>query len=166
MRKEIGALVGFLAMCKSAHAGFDRWTTEVEKDPFSGGTRVTVDLSTSIRSGVIIFCDSSEQGVRVRIIPGYEYDPVLEGETPTVEFAIDGTKLLSQEGYTGSVGANLAVAEVGLTPENSRRFIEKFAKAESQVAIKDGISDRPALLTARGSTKAGAVLSTCINQQQ
>ena len=38
--------------------------------------------------------------------------------------------------------------------------------AKRQIAVKDGISDRPYLLTASGSTKAGAALVKCMEGQK
>lgn len=148
-----------------ASAGFDSWTVDMDNDPFSGGHRVTVDYSSSIRSGVIIICDTTERGLLVRAIPGFAFDADMQGFEPEVEFAIDGERLLGQLGQTGAVGDNLAIAQTMLSPENARKFVDAFAKAKKQIAIKDGISDRPYLLSARGSTKAGAALVVCMDKQ-
>lgn len=148
-----------------ASAGMASWTSEVEKDPFSGGQRVTVTNMTSFRSGVLIICDSAEQGLMVRIIPGFAAPEQLKGYEPHIEFAVDEKLLFGQGGETGSVGDNLAIAQTKLTPQNAQIFVSAFSKAKKQVAIKDGISDRPQLLSARGSTKAGSELSGCMEKQ-
>lgn len=150
----------------NAFALFNSWDTEVEDDPFSGGKRVTTTYMSSVRSGVLVICDSAENGLIVRAIPGFEFDEVLEGATPMFEIAVDGTRLLGETGTTGAVGSNLAISQVVLTGDNSRDFVEAFSKAQKQIAVKDGISDRPHLLTARGSTKAGAALTKCIDLQK
>ncbi|GGE94114.1 hypothetical protein H1W37_05055 [Stappia taiwanensis] len=147
------------------HAGFQRWGADVEADPFSNGVRVTVDYTSSARSGVLIICDTSEEGLMVRAIPGFSYDSSLMLIDPKIEFAFDGYRLFSQTGETGAVGDNLAVAQVTLTPVNARVFVAAFAAARKQIAIKDGISDRPHLMTARGSTRAGRTLASCLNKQ-
>lgn len=146
-------------------AGFQQWSVDSEEDPFSGGKRVTVDFMTSLRSGILIICDSAETGLLVRAIPGFAYESMLDAVTPEIEFAFDGTRLLGQAGETGSVGDNLAIAQTMLSKENSVSFTDAFAAAQKQIAIKDGISDRPHLLTARGSTKAGAALVDCMKSQ-
>lgn len=148
-----------------ASAGFMAWDAEIEEDPFSGGKRVTAGYMSSMRSGVLIICDTAEKGLTLRAIPGFVFSDILSGMAPEIEVAIDGERLLGQEGQTGSVGDNLAAAEVLLTPENSRTFVKAFAEARKQIAVKDGISDRPHLMTARGSTKTGAALVKCMDGQ-
>lgn len=165
MRALVLSMGLFAASIVPASAGFLAWDAEIEEDPFSGGKRVTAGYMSSIRSGVIIICDTAEKGLTLRAIPGFAFDDVLSGETPEIEVAIDGNRLLGQEGQTGSVGDNLAIAEVLLTPENSRAFVKAFAEAKKQIAVKDGISDRPHLMTARGSTKTGAALVKCMDGQ-
>lgn len=127
---------------------------------------MTVDLSTSIRSGVIMICDSAEEGLIVRAVPGYVYESNLDGLTPMVEFAVDGERVTGETGETGIVGDNLAMSQVTLKGATAAQFIEAFGQARKQIAIRDGISDRPHLLTARGSTKAGAALSACMALQK
>lgn len=148
-----------------AMAGFQIWSSEIEEDPFSGGKRVTVSFMSSPRSGVVVICDSAEKGLMVRAIPGYAYSDSLSGMSTEIEFAFDGKRLLGQAGETGAVGDNLAVSQTMLSKENAALFVEAFAGATKQVAIKDGMSDRPHLMTARGSTKAGAALVTCMKSQ-
>ena len=155
-----------LAASAPAHAGFDSWTFETEEDPFSGGERVVVTYSDSLRSGALIMCDSAQSGVMLRVIPGYASDPSYAGFEPEMEIAFDGKRVLGQTGETGAVGDNLAVAQVMLTPENAKLFVEGFKNASKQVAIKDGMSDRPQLLRARGSTKAGEALQSCLDKQK
>jgi hypothetical protein len=53
-----------------------------------------------------------------------------------------------------------------LTVDNAWLFVDAFDGARKQVAIKDGISDRPHLLTAAGSSKAGAALVKCMEGQK
>lgn len=149
-----------------AYAGFDRWTFEIEQDPFSGGERVVVDYSSTMRSGVLVMCDSSQKGLLIRAIPGYTFEAGYDSIDPEIEVAFDGQRVLGQTGETGSVGDNLAVAQVMLTAENAKTFVEGFAKAQKQVAIKDGMSDRPHLLRARGSTAAGEALQGCLDKQK
>jgi hypothetical protein len=150
----------------NAYALFDRWDTEVEDDPFSGGKRVTSTFMSSVRSGVLIICDSAEAGLTVRAIPGFEFDQSLSGLQPTVEFAVDGKRLLGETGSTGAVGNNLAISQVLLLRDKAQEFVDAFSKAQKQIAVKDGISDRPHLLAARGSTKAGEALTECIKLQK
>lgn len=148
-----------------AVADFLRWSAEIENDPFSGGRKVTVNYMSSLRSGIFIFCDSAEPGVRVRAVPGWAYDADLALIEPTLEFAFDGKRLLGAKGSTGSVGDNLAAAEVALQGDQARQFVEAFGTAQKQVAVKDGISDRPHLLKANGSTKSGQQWSACLSRQ-
>lgn len=142
----------------TAIAGFQTWSADTEADPFSGGKRVTVSFMNSLRSGVLVICDTAEAGLMVRAVPGFTFEESLREVTPEIEFAFDGQRLLGQSGETGAVGDNLAAAQTTLSKENAEAFVKAFASAKKQVAIKDGISDRPHLLTARGSTKAGQAL--------
>lgn len=166
MRSVLFAVGVIAASVVPAYAGFDRWTAETEKDPFSGGKKVMVGYMSSLRSGILIKCDSAEQGISVRAIPGFAYVAALAGETPEVQFAIDGNLLFGEEGRTGSVGDNLAAVDVDLSGDKAEQFAKAFAAAKSQVAVKDGISDRPHLLKARGTSKAGAELVSCLSAQK
>jgi len=166
MRLVTGLCAFLLASGTPAIAGFNSWTVQNEDDPFSGGNRTTVDFFNSVRSGVVIICDTAQPGLLVRAVPGFAFETALSGFTPEMEFAIDGSKILGQAGRVGAVGDNIAAAETQLSKENSEAFVKAFAAAKKQIAIKDGISDRPFLLAARGSTKAGAALVKCMAGQK
>lgn len=166
MRLLISVCAALVVISGPAFAGFDNWSAESEDDPFSGGNRTTVDYSNSVRSGVVIICDTAQPGLMIRAVPGFAMEAGLREFKPMMEFAIDGKKVLGQEGRVGAVGDNVAAAETMLTKENSQSFVEAFAAAQKQIAIKDGMSDRPFLLTARGSTKAGAALVKCMAGQK
>ncbi len=164
--KKLGvAVAGLLLSAGTASADFERWSAEIENDPFSNGMRVTVDYMSSIRSGVVIICDTKEPGILIRSIPGFAYEASLMLVTPEMQIAVDGNIMTAGEGETGSVGDNLAVSQVTLTKETASQFVEFFTAARKQVAIKDGISDRPFLLSARGSTKASDALKRCLAGQ-
>lgn len=166
MRLLTAICLASLAITSPALAGFNSWTTESEDDPFSGGNRTTVDYSNSMRSGVLIVCDTAEPGLMVRAVPGFAMDANLSDFQPEMEFAVDGKRILGQAGQVGAVGDNVAAAQTQLSKENAEIFVKAFAAAQKQIAIKDGISDRPFLLTARGSTKAGAALVKCMAGQK
>lgn len=155
-----------LLMCSAANAGFQRWSTETEDDPFSGGKKVTASFMVSVRSGVIIFCDTAEKGIEVRAIPGFEHGSELVDFSPTASFAIDGKLLFDADGTTGAVGNNLAAVSIKLDASKTDEFVKAFTASKKQIAIKDGISDRPHLLAASGSTKSGQVLKSCIDAQK
>ena len=167
MKMKIGILILAVlsSSISSAAAGFERWTAELEENPFSKGLSVTVSNMSTMRSGVVIMCDSAKVGILVRAVPGFAYTDILSLVEPNLQFAFDGNLLFSQSGETGSVGDNLAVAQVQLTSINSRRFVDAFMSASRQVAVQDGISDRPHLMNARGSTKTGKTLDACLKMQ-
>lgn len=165
LKSVIAATVLSIISASTASAGFETWTSESEANPFSGGEKVSATFMTSIRSGVVVLCDTAEAGIRVRAIPGFEYVESLVGFTPTMKFAFDGKVLFDAEGETGSVGQNLAIAQVLLTGEQAKQFVDAFAGAKKQIAIEDGISDSPHLLKANGSTAAGGAVVRCINKQ-
>ena len=161
-----GLAVALLALGGGeAHAGFKTWSTKVESDPFSGGTKVTVDFASTITSGILVVCDTSQNGMMVRSVPGFSFSDALKDYKPILEFAIDGSRLLGQQGETNSVGDNLAVAQVQLTHYHAEALAYAFTRAKKQIAIKDGISDRPFLLGVAGSSKAGAALTRCLGKQ-
>lgn len=120
---------------------------------------------STIRSGVIIFCDTSEPGIEVRAIPGFDYVDKLATFIPQVAFAIDGKLLFDATGRTAQVGNNLAAVSIRLDGDRAKTFTKAFMKAKKQIAVKDGISDKPHLLTADGSTKAGKTLMGCVEAQ-
>lgn len=147
------------------HADFQSWSVDREADPFSGGESVSVNFMSSLRSGVVVLCDSSKKGLIVRAIPGFDYTEQLKDFTPNVKFAFDGKLLFDAEGETGSVGNSLAVSQVTLDGEKAKQFVDAFASAKKQIAIDDGIADKPHLLSARGSTTAGQAIVACIGKQ-
>lgn len=159
------ALAALLAAGTPARAGLDRWTAEVEEDPFSKSETVMAGYMSSLRSGVFVFCDSAGDGVRVRAVPGFAYDEALTGYVPKLELAIDGEPAGSATGRVGAVGDNVASAEAEFAGKAGRAFVRAFAKAKRQVAVKDGIADRPHLLRAAGSTKTGERLLACLRKQ-
>lgn len=120
---------------------------------------------SSFRSGVVVLCDSAKYGLIVRAIPGFDYTEKLKEFTPTVKFAFDGKLLFDAEGETGSVGNSLAISQVTLDGDQAKKFVDAFALAKKQIAIDDGISDKPHLLSARGSTTAGQAIVACIDKQ-
>ncbi len=159
-------LVVALVSAQPAWADFERWTSQVTEDPFTQGRRVVIDFMSSIRSGVVIFCDTKGTGVRIRAIPGYTFEGVMTTLTPKMEIAIDGEMAVSGDGDVGFVGDNMAIVEVSFDKGLSELFVEKFSAAKRQVALKDGMSDSPYLLSARGTTKVAGALKKCVDEQE
>jgi len=167
--KYISLITVFLALgAFHANAGFERWSAETEKDPFSGGEKVIVDYAMTLRSAVIMFCDTSESGIEIRVVPGYVYDPEMAAYEPQMEFAIDGERIEfpTVKGSVAVVGDNLAAISVALNKDQGIKIVNAFAEAQRQIAIKDGMSDRPHLLRASGSTKAGQAIVGCVGKQK
>lgn len=165
MKKFTAMGVCILLSGSPSMAGFQEWSSEKEADPFSGGEKVSATFMSSIRSGVVILCDTAEPGLTVRAIPGFDYDESLAGFTPTIKFAFDGKLLFEAEGMNGKVGNNLAISQVHLDGPKAKDFVDAFAKSKKQIAISDGIGDKPHLLTAKGSTATGAAIVGCIDKQ-
>ena len=155
--------LGLSLFANQALAGFGNWTAVVEDDPFSGGKNVTIDYITSLRSGVFLSCDSSTKVLEIKIVAGWEYISDLQYLEPEVQVMIDGTMIGTHVGRTGAFGDNIAGAVVELSGEEADKFIQAFMASKKQIAFKDGISDGPHLLKARGSTKAGQQMTLCLN---
>ncbi len=164
-RAYILASAIFLVAATSASAGLLQWSSEKEADPFSGGESISADFMSSLRSGVFVLCDSAKPGIIVRAIPGFAYDARLAEFKPKMKFAFDGKLLFVQDGETGSVGDNLAISQTHLEGVAAKMFVEAFVAAKKQIAIDDGIADKPHLLTARGSTAAGQAIVGCVSKQ-
>jgi len=161
--RTVAVAVFFLAGASDAYSGFRNWTAEKETDPFTGGIRVTAGYHDSVRFAVWIVCDTRVSGLTIRIVPGYAHSANLVGFRPRMDIAIDGEILLTAiDGWTAPVGDNLAAANYSLSPDVAQRLAAAMINARKQIAIRDGISDRAHLLTARGSTKTGQQMATCI----
>jgi len=145
-----------------ANAGFDSWTAETEPNPFNKKKSVTVNYMDTLRSGVFLLCDGGTGVLTLRAIPGFTYDAAMVDFEPTLRFAVDGKVIGEAKGETGSVGDNLAIAQAQLDGDLAHKFIDAFIESNSQIAIDSGISDRPTLLGARGSTKSGTALKECL----
>jgi hypothetical protein len=153
------------AMPAAAFAGFDSWTSETKDDPFSGGKSIIVGNMATMRSGVLILCDTSKIGITIRSVPGFNSEKGYSGFIPTLEFAVDGKKLFEEKGEIGAVGDNLAMSEAELSADHSKEFVTAFSTAKKQIAVKDGISQKPMLMNAQGTTKTGKELSSCLDGQ-
>ena len=161
----VAVAVFFLAGASDASSGFRSWTAEKETDPFTGGIRVTAGYHDSVRSGVWIVCDTRVSGLTITVVPSYAHSTNLVGIKPKMDIAIDGEILLTAiDGWTASVGDNLAAAKYSLSPDVAQRLAAAMITARKQIAIRDGMSNLPHLLTARGSTKTGQQLATCIGE--
>lgn len=165
MKKLISAALLIGAISSQANAGFGRWTYKMESDPFSGGVRVTVDFQSSVQSAIFMWCDSAQKGATMRIVPGYGYTADMANFVSLMEIAIDGKKITAQTGSVVIVGANFAAIDIALDPAKANRMIDAFAGAKKQIAIKDGLTDKPHLLTAKGSAKSGVALMACMEKQ-
>ena len=154
-----------------ATAGLLRWSVETEPDPFSKGGRVTASFSSSVRSGVLLFYDSAKSGMELRAIAGWRMSDAdflaLSSLPLKASIAIDGEVLLTDlDVVPGQCGNSIACASIKLDSAASAAVIRAFVSARRQIAIKDGISDRPHLLTARGSTKSARALQRCLDGQK
>lgn len=167
MRKVLMIASGTLILAWPANAAFDRWSAETETDPFSGGKKIIVDYAMSARSAVLLFCDTTESGIEIRVVPGYVYEPRMADFRPVMEFAIDGARLSINvpAARVAMVGDSLTAISLRLSPEAARAIVSAFAKAGKQIAIRDGMSDRPHFLRATGSTKAGQAIADCVEKQ-
>jgi hypothetical protein len=149
-------------------AGYQKWTVSEEKDPFSGGEKVTAEYALTARSAVLILCDSTGNGFELRAVAGWRGDSSLEQQTPTPRIAIDGDILdVTPSSARGSLfGNSIAGIVANYNKSDSRQIINAWKTAKSQIAIADSISSGPHLMTARGSTRAGQRLETCLDKQE
>ena len=151
------------AFAGTAHADFLRWSVVVEEDPFTNGNNITANYLTSIRSGVFLSCDSETKILTIKAVAGYAYEARLAPLTPTAEIMIDKVMVGSYQAQVGAFGDNIAGIVFDLRGVEVDTFLKAFIASKKQIAIKDGISDRPHLLRASGSTKAGQKLAACLS---
>ena len=155
-----------LATTQQAYS-FDRWEVEVKKNPFTNGVDVSSVYPISFRSQVAISCDSGKTGIRLVAIPGFEFSSDLSLITPKVKIAVDGNVISGGlNGRVKAFGANLAGVVVEIDNQQAEIITSAFAAAKRQIAIKDGISTKPFLLTARGSTKSAQKIQQCFRAQR
>jgi len=156
-----------IACVTTANAGFQRWSATVEKNPFSGGVDVSVLYLVSRDAQIQVRCDSGKQGITIVAIPGYEATADALAFEPSVRFAVDGDILLSDiPARVSSFGSNLAGVVIHLSKEKADRFTDGMLSARRQIAIEDGMSTKPFLLTARGSTAAARKVKQCYQAQK
>lgn len=163
-------LLGFtliFATITTANAGFERWTAETKKNPFSGGVDVSVLYNLNRDAQIQVNCDSAKQGITITAIPGYEASSDSLAFKPTIRFAVDGEIILSDiAARTAAYGANLLGVVIELTKENADKFTDGLLSAKRQIAIEDGMSTEPFLLTAKGSTAAAQKVKQCYQAQK
>ncbi len=165
MKRLIVTITAMIFSLGAATAGFDSWTVETESDPFAGAQIVTASYNSSARSGVFIECNSETGTVILKAIAGWAYIPDLATVTPEVQYAVDGNVIaITGVAETGAFGDNVAGVSVRFDADQARKLVEAFSGAKKQIAVKDGISDSPLLLTARGSTAVGKKLLGCMDK--
>jgi len=163
----IFAILINLSFILSSHAGFQRWSTEIKSNPFSGGKDIDVLFNASRTQQVQVTCNSSKSGIQFVAIPGFELPSSLAGEIVDVKIAVDGAIVVAdQKGVVSAFGANLAGVVIPLDKNSATKVTEAMINATRQIAISDGISTQPFLLNARGSTKAGKSLNECLAVQK
>ncbi|MEP2945906.1 MAG: hypothetical protein ABJN11_16060 [Lentilitoribacter sp.] len=166
MRLLATALLFYLTT-NIAYAGFERWTTTAKNNPFSGGVDVSVLYNVSRDAQVQVQCDSGEQGITIVAIPGYEVTGGVLSLEPAVNIAIDGEIILSDvKARISAFGANLVGIVIKLEKQNADKLTDGFLSAQSQIALDDGISTKPFLLTAKGSTSAAKKVKQCYQAQK
>jgi len=159
-------LISYGLFVSKAVAGFDRWSTEIESNPFSGGKDVNVLFVVSRSAQVQVRCDSTSSGLQIVAIPGFELPVDLQNEIVEIKLAVDGDVVVGdQSAVVSAFGANLAGVVIALNKNLSGSFTKAMITAKRQIAISDGISSKPFLLNARGSTKAGKALDQCLEVQ-
>jgi hypothetical protein len=165
----LAVIAAVLITVNSAYAGWNKWSSEVKKDPFTGGEKVFLGFSPSTNSSLSIKCDTSKTGIEVRSIPGWRGDDSLTDRQPTIKLAIDGDLLFTNQTIATSVGLYGGDYLIGISAmldqRQSQEFIARFVKAKRQIAMDDGMSTGPTITTARGSTKSGRALIKCLGKQ-
>lgn len=166
LRLLVGFVATLIAMASApAEAGFDRWSAETKYDPFTKGEQVTVSYMDSMRSGAAIICDAASSEVMIRVVPGYAFEQVMIDDTPKMAVAFDDVIMDLGTGEATSVGDNFAAVQVKVDLFTANRFSRLFRDAKRQIAFKDGMSERPMIMTARGSGRAGNDLARCIQER-
>lgn len=164
--RVIFTVIAIACMATPAKADFQRWSAEVEENPFSGGTNVVLNYSLALRTQVQVNCDSSGDGIELIAIPGYEYTSDMALFFPTVKLAVDGEIIINGVvSDVGAFGANQAGVKAQLNKEQAEKLTSAFVSAKRQIAVEDGMSSKPFLLTARGSTAAAQKLRLCYEAQ-
>lgn len=162
--------IAFFLGSADLKAGFGRWTVDTESDPFSKGDNVVAGYLSSVRSGVFIECDTAGYGIEVRAVAGWEVTSTellaLEAMDPKAAIAVDGEVLLQDlDTKPGACGQRVACITLTLDSKESEKLLNAFVSAKNQIALRDGISNKPHLLSAKGSTKSAKALLSCTKQQ-
>ena len=166
MRQFVSAVLLSSAFVVPAAAGFDRWSIEKERDPFSGGEKITANNMSSLRSGMFVMCDTADSGLTVRAIAGWDATPAIVGKVAVSALAVDGDVLIENIfSIGGAYGANIAGVDAIISGVDVEKFLTAMIEAQRQIAFQDGISNGPMLLSARGSTASGRALKACIEKQ-
>lgn len=159
-------LAATVMMTSVAQAGFGRWTIETKRDPFAQSDKVTADYHLSRRSAVFIQCDTSKSGLTVKLIAGWRDDRgSVPGSVQTSAVAMDDKIVLNFVSQGATFGNLIAGVYAELSAEDSDKLIDAMINARQSMGFKDGISNGPLLVKARGSTKAGQSLQTCLSKQ-
>lgn len=169
MNKQITiAIVTALLTTSTANAGWQRWSSTREKDPFDNSIKITVSYTESQSSIVLAKCDSKKRGIVLRIVTGLGFKSGYSDLDATLKVAIDGQIIFEDlKGKTGSYGSGVGIlgADYPLDKTASFKLAKAMVGARRQVAFRDNLVDRAYLLNAKGSTKAFKQLADCVNNQ-
>lgn len=160
----LGAVFSLLG--SPSHAEYMSWSVaSITSDPFTKGTQIYAEFATSQRSAVGIFCDTAQEGLGLRVVPGFPISDELRELTPEVAAAVDGHVLFAQRGVMYVVGDNLAMVQAPLDIVQSWRLLTAMSGARSQIAFKDGFSASNHLLSTEGAGYVGATVMGCLLRQ-
>lgn len=160
---------GLIAACLTlfaagpAFAGFDRWTSEIEDDPFDNRGRLILTNMDSIRSGMLILCEEKSDEIVVRWASPYNFDQAAPPDVPSVplSLAFDFGERFDTDALLRQLGSNTIGFDAPFTGARAKLVLESFAQARSKIYVKVGNGD-PNQFTARGSTaSANKALGYC-----
>ncbi|MFT3687976.1 hypothetical protein [Paenirhodobacter sp.] len=149
---------------------------EPETDPFSGSNKITafvlIGSGFGARiSGAAVICDTSEDGITVRAIPGYTHDgsdsAAISLGALNAAFADDKRleTVTVSDASAGTVGSDQLAIDLLLDKEASEAFLNAMAAARKSIMVKDGVNSGPIKLSARGSSAAAKKLLECVKAQ-
>ena len=165
MRGMIAATVlTAVATTTSANAGFNRWSSNVEEDPFDEKGKLTLVNADSRNTGLLIMCEQGSDDITVRYASPFPYDQAAKPDpVSTFKLAFDTGQRHEAVAIVGLIGTGNMGFDAKFSDDEAKTILNSFASARSKIYIKINTND-PSAFTARGSTAAARkALSYCFS---
>lgn len=137
-----------------AAADLDRWSVNVEEDPFDQRGKMTLGNMDSFVTGMLVMCEQQSDEITVRYASPFTYDQSAPPDAfHTFSLAFDTGERHDAVATVGLLGTGRMGFDATFRGDEARAVLAALAAARSKLYVKVGAQD-PRSFSAWGSTNA------------